>query len=183
MLARSSGLALSHTVAEKLGQLMDHLMWITRPDGTSPLVGDDDGGELLTLGTREPCDFRGTLATGSALFGRPDWKHVAGNAGAETLWLLGPESLQNTGGWSYVRLDPFGNEVATETIPVPAGYDLTVPSAILFQPSSKPILVKNVHFEAGRAYTIVLTGWKTKPVEVITFDDTETGGVAGLSLQ
>ena len=50
-------------------------------------------------------------------------------------------------------------------------------------PNSKPILVKNVHFDAGKAYTIVLTGWKSKPVEVITFDDSETGGVAGLSLQ
>jgi len=49
-------------------------------------------------------------------------------------------------------------------------------------PNSKPILLKNVHFEAGKAYTIVLTGWKTKPVEVITFDDSETGGMAGLSL-
>ena len=49
-------------------------------------------------------------------------------------------------------------------------------------PNSKPILVKNVHFEAGKAYTIVLTGWKSKPVEVITFDDSETGGMAGLSL-
>jgi hypothetical protein len=49
-------------------------------------------------------------------------------------------------------------------------------------PNSKPILVKNVHFDAGKAYTIVLTGWKSKPVEVITFDDSETGGMAGLSL-
>jgi hypothetical protein len=28
----------------------------------------------------------------------------------------------------------------------------------------------------------VLTRWRSKPVEVITFDDSETGGVAGLSL-
>ena len=69
-----------------------------------------------------------------------------------------------------------------------AGYKDITPTTATVEirsdnPSSKPILVKNVHFEPGRAYTIVLTGWKTKPVEVITFDDTETGGVAGLSLQ
>ncbi len=34
----------------------------------------------------------------------------------------------------------------------------------------------------SKAYTIVLTRWQSRPVEVITFDDSETGGVAGLSL-
>ena len=32
--------------------LLDHLMWITRPDGTSPFYGDDDGGRLIVLGER-----------------------------------------------------------------------------------------------------------------------------------
>jgi hypothetical protein len=49
-------------------------------------------------------------------------------------------------------------------------------------PKGKTILVKDVHFEPGKAYTIVLTGSKTNPVEVITFEDTETGG-SGLSLR
>jgi hypothetical protein len=93
VLARLMGLALPDVVFDKLAQVMDHLMWITWPDGTSPLVGDDDGGQLIALGARGTCDFRGTLATGAALLGRPDWKYVAGEAAAETLWLIGPEGL------------------------------------------------------------------------------------------
>lgn len=80
--------------------------------------------------------------------------------------------------------DPLFEDVdyATE-----AGYkDITPVTATVEirrdDPNAKPILVKDVHFEPGKAYTIVLTGSKTKPVDVITFEDTETG-TAGLSIQ
>ena len=77
-------------VAAKLTSLLDHLMYITRPDGTTPLFGDDDGGRLLMLDRRASNDFRPALATGAALFGRPDYKFVAAKRAEETLWLLGP---------------------------------------------------------------------------------------------
>jgi Heparinase II/III-like protein/Heparinase II/III N-terminus len=92
-LAQSSGVSLPDMVRHKLAQLLDYLMWITRPDGTSPLIGDDDGGRLIVLGTRALNDYRDTLATGAALLRRSDWKLVAGEAAVETLWLLGPEGL------------------------------------------------------------------------------------------
>ncbi|MCI0392809.1 MAG: heparinase II/III family protein [Acidobacteria bacterium] len=98
VLARASGLALPQAVEEKLRLLLDHLMWITRPDGSSPLYGDDDGGRLMMLAEREADDFRDTLATGAALFSRGDWKFVAGEASVETLWLLGPEGLADYDG-------------------------------------------------------------------------------------
>ena len=77
----------------KLEAMLDHLMWITRPDGSSPLIGDDDGGRLIKGAARAANDFRDTLAIGSAIFKRGDWKHVAGEAPAEMLWLLGPEGV------------------------------------------------------------------------------------------
>jgi hypothetical protein len=83
-------------VAEKLQLMLDHLMSVTRPDGTTPLYGDDDGGKLLKFEERRPDDFRAALATGAALFGRADYKFVAGGDGGaaeETLWLLGREGL------------------------------------------------------------------------------------------
>ncbi len=92
-LARSCGVKLHGEVGDDLTLLLDHLMWITRPDGASPLFGDDDGGRLITLGVRAPNDFRDTLATGATLFYRGDWKWVAGDAVVETLWLLGPSGV------------------------------------------------------------------------------------------
>jgi hypothetical protein len=84
-----------------LAAMLDHLMWITRPDGTSPLFGDDDGGRLIKLTARAANDFRDTLAIGSALFSHGDWKYVAGEAPAEMLWLLGPEGVKR-----YDQLKP-----------------------------------------------------------------------------
>src|SRR5262249_10905990 len=59
-------LASETTIWQKLEAMLDHLMWITRPDGTSPLFGDDDGGRLIKLTARTANDFRDTLAIGSA---------------------------------------------------------------------------------------------------------------------
>lgn len=93
VISRAVGISLPLEVEEKLSRLLDHLMWITKPEGTSPLIGDDDGGRLIKLSGRGMCDFRDTLAVGAALFGRQDWKHVAGPEPVEVLWMLGPSGL------------------------------------------------------------------------------------------
>jgi uncharacterized heparinase superfamily protein len=80
---------------EKLQLLLEHLMHITSPGGTTPLFGDDDGGRLAWFDERAPDDFRATLATGASLFRRADYKFVAGEPTEETLWLLGPRGLQD----------------------------------------------------------------------------------------
>jgi len=84
----------------KLEGMLDHLMWITRPDGSSPLFGDDDGGRLIKLAPRAANDFRDTLAVGAAVLKRGDWKYVAGAAPAEMLWMIGPEGVEG-----YDRLE------------------------------------------------------------------------------
>ncbi|MBV9925935.1 MAG: alginate lyase family protein [Acidobacteria bacterium] len=76
-----------------LNALLEHLMHVTKPDGTTPLFGDDDGGKLLKFDERPAADFRPALSNGAALLGRGDYKFVAGAAAPETLWLLGPEGL------------------------------------------------------------------------------------------
>lgn len=73
--------------------LLDHLMYITRPDGTTPLFGDDDGGKLLMVEDRPANDFRALLSTGAVLFGRSEYRYVAGNVAEETLWLLGAKGV------------------------------------------------------------------------------------------
>jgi hypothetical protein len=77
----------------KLSKMLDFLMYITRPDGTTPLIGDDDGGKILPLGNSRPDDFRAALSTGAVLFERGDYKFAAGELAEETLWLLGLEGV------------------------------------------------------------------------------------------
>jgi len=107
-LARAARIELPSEVEARLSLALDHLMWITRPDGTTPLYGDDDGGRLIKLAFRAPDDFRDTLATGAALFGRSDWKRVAGEASIETLWLLGPNA--------FARFDQIESQEPVEPI-------------------------------------------------------------------
>lgn len=94
ILAEANGEPLDDGLKNKLKALLDHLMYITRPDGTSPLFGDDDGGRLVMLDERAANDFRAALSNGAALFARPDYKYVAREAAEETLWLLGCEGLR-----------------------------------------------------------------------------------------
>ena len=93
VLARANHFDLPRQVEESLALLLDHLMYITRPDGTTPLFGDDDGGRLTLLDDRPANDFRGTLAIGAAVLNRGDYKFVAGGATESLLWLMGPDGL------------------------------------------------------------------------------------------
>jgi hypothetical protein len=80
---------LQEKLEAKLQSSNDCLMAMTRPDGTTPLIGDDDGGRLLPAGNSRFEDFRAVLATGAVLFERGDYKFVAGDFAEESLWLLG----------------------------------------------------------------------------------------------
>jgi glycosyltransferase involved in cell wall biosynthesis len=94
LLSRATQERLSSQVEDKLKALLDHLMYITRPDGITPFFGDDDGGRLMVLDRRPANDFRAALSTGAALFERSDYKFVAGELAEETLWLLGTEGAR-----------------------------------------------------------------------------------------
>ena len=94
VLLQANGATPPRELKPKLELLLDHLMYITRPDGTTPLFGDDDGGRLVMLDSRPANDFRSLLSTGAALFNRGDYKFVSGGAAEETLWLLGVEGLR-----------------------------------------------------------------------------------------
>ncbi len=94
LLAELNGDSLDPVVGNKLQAMLDHLMYITQPDGTTPLFGDDDGGRLVSLDHRAPNDFRAALSTGAVLFRRGDYKTVAGGFAEETLWLMGENAAR-----------------------------------------------------------------------------------------
>jgi uncharacterized heparinase superfamily protein len=94
ILSRANGYRVEAKLEEKLKALLEHLMYIQRPDGTTPFFGDDDGGRLVMLDEREASDFRAPLSTGACLFERGDYKFAAGTLAEETLWLLGPQGVE-----------------------------------------------------------------------------------------
>lgn len=94
LLAARSGDELPPTVHTAVESLAEHLMWITRPDGTSPYIGDDDGGKLLQMSTSRSDDWRSSLCTAAVVCSRGDFRAVAGEFAEETSWLLGESAEQ-----------------------------------------------------------------------------------------
>jgi hypothetical protein len=90
-----TGKDLQLKLGAKLQSLVDFLMYATRPDGTTPIIGDDDGGRCLPHDIRKSDDFRHVLSTNAILFERGDYKFVAGQFAEETLWLLGGAGKQS----------------------------------------------------------------------------------------
>lgn len=91
ILAQRNGLDRLAPAPDKLARMIEFLMHVTRPDGTLPLLGDDDGGRALALNQRTYRSFQDAMSTGAALFRRGDFKHQAAGFSEETYWLLGED--------------------------------------------------------------------------------------------
>ncbi|HEU4630401.1 MAG TPA: heparinase II/III-family protein, partial [Gemmatimonadaceae bacterium] len=101
LLAEANGLPLAPHVRPTLARLYEHLLHLARPDGTIPLLGDDDGGRLVQLDGGRPHEVRGLLAIGAAVLDRPELAHAAGDDLAALGWLLGADGLRR-----FDALDP-----------------------------------------------------------------------------
>lgn len=93
VLSRLCGEGVPAGLETRLEQILDHLVSLTRADGTTPLIGDDDGGKLLFLDDRPLDDVRSTLLAGAVLLDRADWADLAGPPTEELVWLLGPDAM------------------------------------------------------------------------------------------
>jgi hypothetical protein len=91
-LARRNRIVLPDALWQRLSGMFDFVMHITRPDGTIPLLGDDDGGRASALASKNYISYRDGLCCASILFGRPDFKYQSREFCEESLWLLGTEA-------------------------------------------------------------------------------------------
>jgi hypothetical protein len=94
VLADANEWARDDEVRARVERLDEFLVHTVHPDGTVPLLGDDDGGRLMRLDGLPTRDVRPTLNTAAALFGRSDMRCAGGTAVEECVWLLGAEGAQ-----------------------------------------------------------------------------------------
>jgi Heparinase II/III-like protein/Heparinase II/III N-terminus len=72
----------------RLEQMLNAFALLCRA-GTPPHWGDDDGGRVFDAQRNRAEHLSDPLATGAVMFGRGDFKFLAGGLREETLWLLG----------------------------------------------------------------------------------------------
>lgn len=90
LLLDAAGEARPDWLGPLLVSLLDYLVAIRRPDCSWPLIGDEDGGRVVWLKSRNANDFRDTLALGSELLLRPDY--CSPGSAPELVWTLGAEA-------------------------------------------------------------------------------------------
>ena len=108
-----------HAIGEAVQRMVDALLWLRRPDGRVPPIGDDDGGVLLPLSARIPGDASALFSTAAVVFGRGDYAWAARQLAPDTVWQLGAGAAgafavlpaappaaspsRQVGGWAVVR--------------------------------------------------------------------------------
>jgi hypothetical protein len=92
VLASVNNLSLPPEYNRRLEQMLDALALLCRA-GAPARWGDDDGGRVFDPRRNRAEHLSDPLATGAVLFGRDDFKFLAGGLREETLWLLGEKGV------------------------------------------------------------------------------------------
>lgn len=81
-------------IVSRMRLMVLHLLGLAEADGTIPLLGDSDGGQLLFFNLAKN-NIRGSCAAAAALLGDGRVKHLCGPGDSEELvWLLGPAGAE-----------------------------------------------------------------------------------------
>jgi hypothetical protein len=102
--------------------------------GVPARFGDDDGGRLLDGQRNLTEHLVDPLATAAVVFGRADFKYIAGGLREETIWLLGAEGVQ--------QFD------ALRSVPPELSSTALVPSGFYLMSSAEPV-PQQVLIDAG----------------------------------
>ncbi|NTV35761.1 MAG: hypothetical protein HGA53_02295, partial [Anaerolineaceae bacterium] len=101
MLAQMNGEKFSPEYIIRLERMIDAISKLTRPNGTTPVIGDQDNGRLHRLKVwgnpiQEWRDFCPLVAAGAAWMQKPVGLLFASSDWAEAFWLAGPEAVRQT---------------------------------------------------------------------------------------
>jgi hypothetical protein len=90
VLMKKNGLDIPETFLQKLGQSLEALYYVAKPDEFLPLVGDEDQGFVVNLSESDYADAKPTISCGAISLGKDKWKRTNCE---ENLWLFGSSSL------------------------------------------------------------------------------------------
>ncbi|MGH9495817.1 MAG: alginate lyase family protein [Candidatus Sulfotelmatobacter sp.] len=93
VLASANQIPIPDELERTIERMLNALAALAR-GGVIPQLGDDDGGRVFDPARNRGLYLIDPLATGSVLFGRGDFKNLAGGLREETLWLLGDAGIE-----------------------------------------------------------------------------------------
>jgi len=133
-LGRRIGETLPSVFESRARGAMAFIAALIGPGGDVPMIGDSDDARGLPLTEIAGWDFRDLLSTGAVLFGRHEWKGLAGGLAEPTLWLLGDTAAE-----MFHRLD--APRPATSGAAIQGGY-------CVFSSETPDLKVQSI-FDAG----------------------------------
>ena len=92
VLASMNSISIPAEFDSTLEKMLNALCMLCRA-GAPPRLGDDDGGRVFDPRRNRAEHMLDPLATGAVLYGRGDFKSVAGGLREETVWLLGEQGV------------------------------------------------------------------------------------------
>lgn len=93
-LMKLNGIKANPETESRIEKMIEYVMFMQKPDGTFPPIGDVDSGRAYKLSEHDSKDISHNLSTGAALFGRGDFKKASGKFYESSFWLLGEEGLK-----------------------------------------------------------------------------------------
>ncbi|MCK5578300.1 MAG: alginate lyase family protein, partial [Planctomycetes bacterium] len=93
LLCQKNGIEFPSWYLKRLEKMIEYIIYYTTPNGSAPVLGDNDNGRLQKLETQEINDHKSLCSTGAVLFNRADFKNTAGKFYEESFWLLGETGL------------------------------------------------------------------------------------------
>jgi hypothetical protein len=106
ILRKQNRLPVSSHVWQRLENALQFSLYLTRPNGQTPMIGDIDSARSIYF--NQPDDMwnlRPFLGLGAVLFNRADMKYVAGSLFEEILWMFGKDGLE-----TYQQMSPIEPE-------------------------------------------------------------------------
>jgi hypothetical protein len=115
LLCRTNNVVLPNKFWTRLERMFEFVLYVTRPDGKIPVVGDADDGRLFILsnyGNWDRQDCRYLLSIGAMLFDRADMKANTRGFSEEAFWFLGHSRMS-----AFAALNPESADLQSKAFP------------------------------------------------------------------
>ncbi|MEM3433401.1 MAG: alginate lyase family protein [Candidatus Methanomethyliaceae archaeon] len=94
LLCKMKGIEMPQAFVCKLKKMFDFVLYVLKPNGRMPQIGDNDNGRLHVLGKREILDMTYLLTFAALFYDDPTYKIDEFGFAPEALWVFGPEAYE-----------------------------------------------------------------------------------------